>query len=59
LDRAESVGNDNPSGIESLQAVADDFLCVVVQSAGGFIEQDQSGAPHQGAGDEETLALPP
>ena len=51
------MGNDHARGVEHFQAVADDRLRAIIQSAGRLVEKDDPGLADDGARNQQALAL--
>ena len=56
----QAVGNDEHGAAlaDVLHVALDDGLRLVVQGAGGFVQDEDAGVGEQGAGDGDALALP-
>src|ERR1041385_1349459 len=57
-DGAQSMGDYDACCLQCLQAAADNCLCLIVQSRGCFIEQQDAGPVGDGSRDHQALALP-
>src|SRR4051794_33551359 len=56
-DGAQAMGDEEAGAAAAAQALVDAALGRGVEGAGGLVEDEDRGPPHQGAGDLQTLAL--
>src|SRR5271157_719588 len=56
-DRGEAMGDDHAGGIQRLQALADDRLGAIIQSARRLVEEEDAGLADDSARNQQALAL--
>lgn len=58
-DCAEPVSDDDTCSVQLLQASAYDGLCLVIECAGGLVEQQDAWLVDDGSSDQQPLTLSP